>query len=130
MSLKITKIDIYKANTPGTSFLASGSVVFNDVFFVKFVVMNGKSGPFISWPSRKGKDKDGNEKYYNDAGFIVDFEEDNETRYDTKNAFEKELIDEFNKVLAIAPKETPPSQTVDTKTEKVRPKVNWNKPKS
>jgi DNA-binding cell septation regulator SpoVG len=128
--LKLTDVKVFKAGGTGTVILANGTAVFNEALFVKFTVMNGKNGPFVKWPARKGTDKEGADKWYPEAGFVVD-EEAGDDKYAVKNELEKEIIDEFNKVLAITPKEeekpkeTPKSQVAETKKERTKPKVSW-----
>lgn len=132
MSLEITKVTCFPAKNPGTV-LGNGTATFNDAFWCRFIIMNGSNGPFVSWPSKKGVDKDGKDKWYNDAGFVIDEEADD--KFAVKNEFESQVIAEFNKVLAVGdgsgskPKDSsaPKSSagTTDTKT-KTKPKVKTN----
>ena len=108
MSLKITEVKCYTSKNPGVV-LGNGSVTFNSTFYCKFIIMQGKDGnPFVSWPSKKGKDKDGADKWYSDAGFVID--ETAGDKYATKNEFENLIISEFNKTLAVAP--SAPASTI------------------
>lgn len=51
-----------------SSRLATASIVLDDAFVVRNLsVMNGSNGLFVSMPSQKGKDKEGNVKYYDSA---------------------------------------------------------------
>lgn len=48
--------------------LANASIILDDAFVVRNLsVMNGSKGIFVSFPSQRGLDKDGNEKYYDTA---------------------------------------------------------------
>jgi DNA-binding cell septation regulator SpoVG len=129
--LKVTEVKVFKASGNAGVILANGTATFNEAFFVRFTIMNGKNGPFVKWPSHKGKDAEGADKWYPEAGFVVN--EEAEDKYATKNELEKEIIDEFNKVLAITPKEKPKDEpapvatgggTTPTKKTK-KPAVNW-----
>lgn len=56
---------------------AFATLVIDDVVAVKgFKVVESRSGDlFVGFPSTKGKDKEGNEKWYNDVQFYEDVEE-------------------------------------------------------
>jgi DNA-binding cell septation regulator SpoVG len=118
--MEITKVQVWKNKSE--TFVANCSVEFDDVFFVKCkVVKSSKDGSlFISWPNTKGKDADGNDKYFPDAGFVLG--EDEETKYDFKNAIDDQIIKEYNKVVGIdsgtkngKKDETPPADPTPTK---------------
>ncbi len=48
--------------------LANASITLDDAFVIRNLsVMNGSKGIFVSMPSQKGLDRDGNEKYYDTA---------------------------------------------------------------
>ena len=52
---------------------ARGSFLISNAFRVQFSVCEGPKGLFVGLPSRKGTDKEGKEKYYNDV-FCTDKE--------------------------------------------------------
>jgi len=96
--MNITEIRTNKVNS--SSVLGNGSITIDNVFFVKFLIAKGKDGnPYVSWPSKKGKD----DKWYSDAGFIIN--EEAENPYKVKNEIESEIIKEFNKNLGIQGKD-------------------------
>ncbi len=48
--------------------LANASITLDDAFVIRNLsVMNGSKGIFVSMPSQRGLDRDGNEKYYDTA---------------------------------------------------------------
>ncbi|MBT3981791.1 MAG: hypothetical protein HOE90_10585 [Bacteriovoracaceae bacterium] len=57
--MKVTGFDLRKSEV-GKS-LAFGRIIMDDVFEVEVQIMTGKNGPFVSYPSKKGKDG----KWYN-----------------------------------------------------------------
>jgi DNA-binding cell septation regulator SpoVG len=120
--MKLTKTYVYPNKSDNKVVLGNGSVIFDDVFFVKFTIMSGKSGPFVNWPSQKGKD----DKWYPYCGFTIDKEA--ETPYEFKNEIEKEIISQFNKELAITPKDN--TETVTKVEEPIqKAQVTATKPK-
>jgi DNA-binding cell septation regulator SpoVG len=46
---------------------ARGNFMVANAFKVQYSLMQGPKGLFVGLPSRKGKDKEGNEKWYNDV---------------------------------------------------------------
>lgn len=65
MSKSIGSIKVFKNNGSNATFVGRGEVVLCDVVTVKFNVVNGKNGLFVSLPSRQYTDKEGNKKYEN-----------------------------------------------------------------
>lgn len=63
--MKITEVRYHAFNNPESKTLGSASVTIDGELVVSNIsVVKGKNGPFISFPQRKGKDKDGKEKYF------------------------------------------------------------------
>lgn len=46
-------------------------VYINGMILRAYTNSNGDEGELIAFPSRKGKDKDGNDKYYNHCSFFI-----------------------------------------------------------
>lgn len=66
--MNITETRYHAFNNPESKTLGSASVTLNgEVVISNISVVKGKNGPFISFPQRKGKDKDGKEKYFDIA---------------------------------------------------------------
>lgn len=66
--MKVTETRIMPVKSGNGSTKAYASINLDGVFAVSDIrVIEGKKGLFISFPNRKGKDKDGNEKYYDIA---------------------------------------------------------------
>lgn len=102
--MEVTDIKVWPFSKEGSNFLGNGSITFDNFIFVKFAVNKSPkdSSLWISWPSKKGKDKDGNEKWYPECGIIID--EEAEDKYALKNDVEKQIITAYNKALGISPK--------------------------
>jgi DNA-binding cell septation regulator SpoVG len=107
MQVTDVKIWPYKSNTNG-SFLGNGSVTFDNSFFVKFMIYKSpKNGDiYVSWPSRKGKGStdSGSEKWYQDAGFVID--DKSENPFADKNRIEEILIKAYNAEVGITKKDS------------------------
>ena len=66
MSSKLVgAIKVFKNKGENGTFVGRGEVVLAEAVTVKFNVVNGKKGLFVSLPSRPYKDKDNNTKYEN-----------------------------------------------------------------
>jgi len=65
MSKLVGAIKVFKNNGNNATFVGRGEVVIAEAVTVKFTVVNGKKGLFVSLPSRSYKDKEGNTKYEN-----------------------------------------------------------------
>ena len=64
-------IEIRRFNTPMGKLVAMGDIIIDDIMrLTGFKVFDGTKGLFVSPPSHKGKDKDGNEKYFDDILFL------------------------------------------------------------
>jgi len=74
--------------------MAFASLIIDDVLEVDgFKVIDGSKGLFVSAPQHKGKDKEGNDSWFEDVRFIGD-----ETVRDTvKTEIYQSIITEFNK---------------------------------
>ena len=66
-----SNIEIWPISNAKGNIKARGRVTVADVINVSVTVMNGKNGLFCGLPGRKGKDKEGKEKWYSDV-FIPD----------------------------------------------------------
>ena len=65
--MEITEVRFFKSKREGNT-VGIASVTFDNEFVVdNITVINGKKRRFISFPKRKGKDKDGSEKYFDVA---------------------------------------------------------------
>lgn len=63
--MKITKVTIMPVKSDNISTKAYASITLDGVFAVNDIrIMDGKNGLFVAFPNKKGKDKDGKEKYY------------------------------------------------------------------
>lgn len=63
--MKVTDVRFTKFKKEGGNTLGVASVTFDGELVVNNIsVINGKNGRFLSFPQRKGKDKDGSDKYY------------------------------------------------------------------
>lgn len=105
--MQVTDIKVWPYSKEGSSFLGNGSLTFDNTFFVKFTLnASPRDGsPYISFPSRKGKAKDGSDKWFPEMGFIINEEvEDPSERYAAKNEVEKQVIVAYNKALGISGK--------------------------
>ena len=66
--MKVSEVRIIPVKSGNGSTKAYASINLDGVFAVNDIrVVEGNKGLFISLPNRKGKDKDGNEKYYDIA---------------------------------------------------------------
>ena len=71
--------------------MAFGSLVIDEVFEVGgFRIIDGANGLFVSPPQHKGKDKEGNDTWYDDARFI------GETREDVRDEIYKSFIEAYS----------------------------------
>lgn len=123
MQVTDVKIWPYKNSTSG-SFLGNGSVTFDNSFFVKFTICKSpKNGDiFVSWPSRKGKGStdSGSEKWYSDAGFVID--EKSENPFTEKNRIEDILIRAYNAEVGITKKDSDDAPIQNSnKNEEIKP---------
>lgn len=63
--MKVTEVRIMPVKSGNGSAKAYASITLDGVFAVNDIrIVDGKNGLFVALPNRKGKDKDGNEKYY------------------------------------------------------------------
>ena len=71
--MKVTDVKFYKSKKGGNT-VGIASITFDSEFVVdNIAVIEGKNGRFISFPKRKGKDKNGSEKYF-DVAFPISAE--------------------------------------------------------
>jgi len=82
-----------KVNTiksPKGKVVAFGSLVIDEVFEVNgFRIVDGANGLFVSPPQHKGKDREGNDTYFDDARFLGD------NREDIRDEIYKTFIDSY-----------------------------------
>lgn len=63
--MKVSEVRIMPVKSGNGSTKAYVSITLDDVFAVNDIrIVEGKKGLFVALPNRKGKDKDGKEKYY------------------------------------------------------------------
>ena len=61
----ISGIKVFKTKTANSTFVGRGEVTLAGVVLIKYSVVNGKNGLFVSLPSRSFKGADGDTKYEN-----------------------------------------------------------------
>lgn len=84
-------VQIKRIPNPKGKIVAFASIIVEDVFEIDgFKVVNGAKGLFVSHPQHKGKDKDGNDTWYDDARFVGDAAED------IKNEVHRAIINQYN----------------------------------
>lgn len=67
------RVIVNKNPAQDSNIKAFATVIFEDVLSVSgFKVVEGKNGFFVSHPQHKGKDKDGNDKYYDDVKYVIE----------------------------------------------------------
>lgn len=66
-------IKTYPVKNPNSKIVAYASLVIENVFEVTgFKIFSGSNGLFVKPPQHKGKNKDGEDEWYDDARFIGD----------------------------------------------------------
>ena len=87
-------IKVKTVKNPRGKIMAFASLIIDDVLEVDgFKVINGSKGLFVSAPQHKGKDKEGNDSWFEDVRFVGD-----ETVRDTvKTEIYQAIINEYNK---------------------------------
>ncbi len=84
-------IRIKRIPNPRGKIVAFASIIVDEVLeFDGFKVIDGSKGLFVSHPQHKGKDKEGNDTWYDDARFVGDNADD------VKQEIHKAIIHEFN----------------------------------
>lgn len=64
-------VKVYPFENPKGKMVAFADLVIDDFFCVKgFKIFNGAKGLFVSPPSKQGKDKEGNDKWFDDVVFF------------------------------------------------------------
>jgi hypothetical protein len=127
MSLKLTSVSVFPAAGNKIN-IGYGTATFNEGMQVRFNIRKSHAGSeFVSWP-QSSYVKDGKTVYTNEVTILKEVSDDINTQ----------IITEFNKALAISPKDddqtstttdtsaTTTAVTVNTKS-KAKPKVknNW-----
>tara|TARA_B100000427_G_C15213365_1_gene465660 strand:+ start:34 stop:414 length:381 start_codon:yes stop_codon:yes gene_type:complete len=87
-------IKVKKVRNPKGKIVAFASLIIDDVLEVDgFKIINGSKGLFCSAPQHKGKDKEGNDTWFEDVRFVGD-----ETVRDTvKQEIHTAIINEYQK---------------------------------
>lgn len=89
--MKITEIKINKVNSDKTKTKAFANVTLDDCFVLTGIsIIEGSKGLFVAMPQTKGKDKDGNEKYF-DMFFP--------TSKEGRASITTQILEEYNKTL-------------------------------
>jgi DNA-binding cell septation regulator SpoVG len=84
-------IRIKRIPNPRGKIVAFASITIDEVFqFDGFKVIDGSKGLFVSHPQHKGKDKEGNDTWYDDARFVGDQADG------VKQEIHKAIIHEYN----------------------------------
>jgi DNA-binding cell septation regulator SpoVG len=87
MSLKVTSVTSFPV-TGAAKLKAKGKVVLNEVIELKYLIIDGNKGPFVSWEGTTTYDKkDGTGKGYNSPIFIKD--------KDLNDTVNKAIMDKF-----------------------------------
>ena len=87
-------IKVKKVRNPKGKIVAFASLIIDDVLEVDgFKVINGSKGLFVSAPQHKGKDKEGNDSWFEDVRFIGD----ETVRETVKTEIHKAIINEYQK---------------------------------
>lgn len=85
-------VKIKEIPNPKGKIVAFASLVIEDVFEVDgFKIINGAKGYFVSHPQHKGKDKDGNDTYFDDVRFSGD------TADAIKEEIHRAIIQQYNR---------------------------------
>lgn len=69
--MKITNVTVYPAKVAG-KVKANGVVTLEESIDLKFIVMDGKTGPFISWQGGRAYDKKDGTKGWDSPIFVKD----------------------------------------------------------
>lgn len=81
--------------------MAYASLVIEDVFEVTgFKIFNGSNGLFVKPPQHKGKNKEGQDEWYDDARFI------GERSKDVREEIFQAMVDSYNKYSANSSRST------------------------
>lgn len=104
--MKVTNVRIMPLKNGTGATKGYASITLDEVFAVNDIrVMEGQKGLFISMPNRKGKDKDGNEKYF-DIAFPVNA--------DLRKEINDAIIAKYNEVIGDSGQASQPAQTQQT----------------
>ena len=87
-------VKVNKIRNPRSKIVAFASLIIDEVLQIEgFKVIDGSKGLFVSPPQHKGKDKEGNDTWYEDVRFIG---EDN-MRETVKKEIHTTIINEYQK---------------------------------
>ena len=100
--MNVTNVEIYPIKKEGIKLKANGSVTLANFVKLKFVIVEGAKGNFVSW---KGTEKGNDGKYYSPIIFIT--KEDNES-------VKKEILNKFVENAGSAPTQTAGSVASDS----------------
>lgn len=90
MSNKVTEIKVFPLKGNHKTIRANGNCLIGGMVQVRFTIMEGSNGLFVSLPRRQYKDKDGETKWSNEV-YIPD-----ETLH---TMFQKAIIEEYNNIM-------------------------------
>lgn len=94
-------IKTYAVKNPSSKIVAYASLVIEDVFEVTgFKIFNGSNGLFVKPPQHKGKNKEGQDEWYDDARFI------GERSKDVREEIFQAMVDSYNKYSANSSRST------------------------
>lgn len=111
--MRVTEVRVNVAKNGTSTLKAYASINLDGVFAVNnLTVKEGRNGLFVSMPQRKGKDKDGNDKYF-DIAFPVTAE----LRKEISDA----VIAEYNEVAGVDTGTTSSDPVQNTPTDEDDP---------
>ena len=91
---KSYSVEVFTFSSPIGKMVARGTLIIDDIIKINgFTIFDGSNGLFVTPPQHKGKDKDGNEKWYADVIFLDEKIEEGKPR----TVAEKEIYDSFIK---------------------------------
>lgn len=86
---------------PKSKTVAFASLLIDDLMEVNgFRVIDGAKGLFVSPPQHKGKDKEGNDTWYDDVRFIIDKEATDSPAAAAKEEIYTSIINAYNELGA------------------------------
>jgi DNA-binding cell septation regulator SpoVG len=102
-------VRVFKLQNPTGKMLAFGSVTIENMIEVKgFRIIDGSNGKFVAPPQTKGKDAEGNDKWYDDVWFPGGKDEPENPGQKFRTELFEAFLTEFNSGAGATPK---PKQT-------------------
>lgn len=92
---QISDVEVYPLKKEHPKVRANGSFIYGGVVKVRYTLMNGSNGLFVSLPGRKGKDAEGKDKWYSDV-YVLDETVRKELQTTVINKFNEETGNELN----------------------------------